>query len=78
MRTEHMKVGRIERENDRILLYERPVAPNWEPLYGEYHVIAKADCQVNVGDTIEYEQGGINFGWMIARKEVSHDHPTPR
>lgn len=54
-----MKVDHIEDDGNRLRLF-----PNTQPLPFEYYVIAPADINVNVGDTILYEPYGINFGWF--------------
>lgn len=60
-RNKVMRVGRVIREEDRTLLYES-VTPKGA---AEYHIIAKKDCEIKVGDVIEYEPYGLNFGWLI-------------
>ena len=56
-KTKIMKVGDLDDQGDRILLYERPNAP--------YHIIAPANAEVKVDDSVEYEPFGINFGWFV-------------
>ena len=53
-----LKIVAIENQEDRILLY---------PPQGRfpYHIIAKLGTLVHVGDVVEYEPYGINFGWFI-------------
>lgn len=60
MDREHtMKVVRIVPEGDRTLLY------GTDP---HYHVIAKPNEDVKVGDEIIYEPYGGNFGWYKGKK----------
>lgn len=59
--TKRMKVRRVERESDRKLLYGADPG---------YHLIAKRDENVKVGDTVQYEPYGVNFGWFIKRITV--------
>jgi hypothetical protein len=51
-----MIVTRIEDQGDRVLLYSKRA---------DYHVIASTGCTVRVGDQIDYEPYGWNFGWLI-------------
>lgn len=70
MTTKKMIVGRVERETDRVLLYKSPQPTNER--FGEYHIIAKTNCMVRPGDTIEYEPCGVNFGWY--ERTLSYDN----
>jgi len=53
-----MKIERIDIQHDRILLYGKD---------NDYHVIAPTDKSFSIGDVIEYEPYGYNFGWLICR-----------
>jgi hypothetical protein len=73
MATATIIVQRVEDQGNRVLLWGK------DP---DYHVIADAGCTVKVGDTIEYELYGFNFGWHIpepdydahiAAKEKAHN-----
>jgi hypothetical protein len=57
-----LKVDYIDSQGDRVLLYPKPTGSR----LGEFHVIAKPEdaATVQVGDTIEYEPYGFNFGWL--------------
>ncbi len=50
-----MTVREIVPESDRVLLYGTDRS---------YHLIAGTEDEVEVGDTVEYEPCGINFGWF--------------
>ena len=50
-----LKVAKKEDQGDRVLLYGSD--PN-------YHLIADVKDVVEVGDTVEYEECGVNFGWF--------------
>lgn len=58
MRTRTLIVKKIEREADRALLFGNDE---------RYHVISEKNEDVNVGDKIEYEPYGVNFGWYIKK-----------
>lgn len=63
-------VGRIERTDDRMLIYEA-ATPTGSP--EEYRVIASLTCPARVGDVIEYQHFGRNFGWfyiVVKIKEI--------
>jgi hypothetical protein len=51
----NMLVGGIENQGDRILLFADSLP--------DYHIIAGVDCPAQVGDVIQYEPYGYNFGW---------------
>ncbi|MDD5453979.1 MAG: hypothetical protein PHW62_00565 [Candidatus Ratteibacteria bacterium] len=55
-----MYVKRIQRDGNRTLLFgdER-----------EYHVIAKKNIHIRIGDMIEYEPEGLNFGWFRKKNQ---------
>ena len=55
-----LKVRMITREKDRIVLWGDS---------GTFHVLAKPNEQVAVGETVEYELYGVNFGWFIRKVE---------
>jgi hypothetical protein len=59
-------VSKIVREGDRTLLYSR----DWLSRGNEYwfKIIAGTDVDARVGDTVEYEPAGLNFGWFISKK----------
>jgi len=55
-----MKVSRINNQGDRVLLFDNL----------GYHVIAPVDVKVTVGDIIECEPVGVNFGWYKGVKSL--------
>jgi len=52
----YMTVNKIDNQGDRILLYGQDES---------YHVIANTDVDVSIGDRIEYEPYGVNFGLFV-------------
>lgn len=62
MTTSSMVVRYISKESNRVLFYERSEGNG-------YHVIAEPSQfdRVNLGDTIEFEYGGANFGWFLKK-----------
>lgn len=60
-RNKHMVVVKIHVESDRTLIYEE----GYEDDSSGYHVIADTKVKVKVGDRIEYEPDGVNFGWFV-------------
>lgn len=54
------KVIKIEHQPDRVLLYK-------EVGRFPYYAIAKVDVKIEVGDIIEYDPCGFNFGWSIKK-----------
>jgi hypothetical protein len=50
------KVIKIDKQEDRTLLYKE--VGRWA-----YYAIAPKDTNIIIGDEIEYEPYGINFGW---------------
>ncbi|MEI6528469.1 MAG: hypothetical protein WCO10_02235 [bacterium] len=62
-----MVVGKIDDQGDRVLLYPQNDGKKHK---FEYYVIASQDRvkDLKVGDTIEYEPYGANFGWFVAKK----------
>ena len=52
---ERMIIQSIVHETDRILLFG---------VDRNYHLIADTNDDVKVGDTVEYEPDGVNFGWF--------------
>lgn len=63
--SKQMTVNSILKQKDRTLLYGHP---KWS----DYHVIACKDLVINLGDVVEYEPEGFNFGLFkkIVAKEV--------
>jgi hypothetical protein len=61
-KTKTLVVQRIKKESDRQLLYAGE-----DQGVINYHVIAGVSDQVAIGDKIEYEPYGINFGWFVAK-----------
>lgn len=62
---DEMTILRIMRESNRVLLYGSA---------DRYHLIAKLSDDVRVGDVVEYEPFGFNFGWftrVISRPPVN-------
>lgn len=51
-------ITKIDDQGDRVLIYGHS---KWD----DYHVIAEAGTQVKVGDEIEYQPEGVNFGWFV-------------
>lgn len=51
-----LEVKRHEIQEDRILYWGDEK---------DYHIIADEDCEARVGDVIEYEPDGVNFGWFV-------------
>ena len=58
-----LTVTKVVREDDRTLLYGHH---KWH----DYHIIADPDVVVQIGDIVEYEPDGYNFGWF--KKVVGH------
>lgn len=54
-------VAKIDVEIDRTLIY----GDGYEKDRSGYHVIADTEAKVKVGDRIEYEPDGVNFGWFV-------------
>ncbi len=54
--TRTIEVLRKKVEKDSILLYGSDL---------EYHIIANPKAKVEVGDLVEYQPYGVNFGWFI-------------
>ena len=48
--------NRIVDQQDRVLIYGDNES---------FHVIAPANTKVREGERIEYQDGGVNFGWFI-------------
>ena len=44
-------------DGNRKLIYGHP---QWD----DYHIIADPKEEVQIGDTVEYEPCGVNFGWF--------------
>lgn len=63
MKTERLQVALIYKQDNRLLLYGA------NPRTGEidygYHLIAPLDATVEVGDWVNYEPYGANFGWFV-------------
>ena len=57
-KNERMTVKRIERQADRTFLFDRS---------DDYYIITKLDEPVTVGDVVEYELYGMNFGWFVKK-----------
>lgn len=51
----YLNIIRVDDQGDRVLLYGKDPA---------YHVIAGPEDNVQVGDEIEFEPYGFNFGWF--------------
>ncbi len=66
-KNETLEIGRIDNQGDRILLY--PKGDGKKHAF-EYYVIAsvKQTKDLKVGDTIEYQPEGANFGWFVSKK----------
>jgi hypothetical protein len=65
-----MTVGRIVNDGDRRLLFESRDNPGDK---NEYRVIASLTCPARVGDVIEYEPFGRNFGWFYVVATVAEE-----
>ena len=60
----NMKVGRIEIQKGRILLFESKI--NKGGVFMEYHVIAPEQSKVKIDDEIKYEPYyDLSFGWIV-------------
>lgn len=53
-----INISRVEDEGDRVLLYDKS---------DDYHIIASRKDQVKVGDEVEYDPYGVNFGWFVRK-----------
>lgn len=51
-------IAKIEEQGDRVLFYGHP---KWD----DYHVIAPAGTTAKIGDKVEYQPEGFNFGWFV-------------
>lgn len=51
-------ITKIDDQGDRVLLYGHPKWP-------DYHVIAPEGTSVKVGDIVEYQPEGYNFGRFV-------------
>ena len=54
-----LTVNKIELESDRTLLYGED---------NEYHLIDVVNSTVKIGEVVEYEPYGVNFGWVVGRE----------
>jgi len=59
-KVETLTVAKIVHDGDRVILYGKGYK---EDPWG-YHLIAKSDAEVKIGDRVEYKTEGINFGWF--------------
>lgn len=58
----------MKKETDTLVVVKKEVDEDRILLYGTdpgYHIIADMNVKVKVGDTIEYEPCGYNFGWFV-------------
>jgi hypothetical protein len=55
MANKFINISRVDNQGDRVLLFGK--SP-------DYHVIASPEDGVQVGDEIEFEPYGWNFGWF--------------
>jgi hypothetical protein len=51
----YLNIIRVDDQGDRVLLYGK------DP---DYHIIASREDGVQVGNEIEFEPYGYNFGWF--------------
>ena len=51
-------IAKIDDQGDRVLFYGHP---KWD----DYHVIAPAGTSAKIGDKVEYQPEGYNFGWFV-------------
>ena len=51
-------ITRIDDQIDRVLIYGHP---KWD----DYYVVAPAGTSANIGDEVEYQPDGYNFGWFV-------------
>jgi hypothetical protein len=58
--TQRMKIVKIKNDGDRLLLYGDESFDRWG-----YHIIAGMTDDIRVGDIVEYEPYGSNFGKFI-------------
>ena len=56
---ETLVIANIDDQGDRI------VVRGDNPGRWDYHIICPFKARLKVGDVIEYEPGGINFGWFV-------------
>lgn len=56
MKNQLITITKIEKQDDKVLLYG---------LDKNYYIIAEVNSSVKVGDRIEYEPYGANFGWFV-------------
>ena len=61
-----INVSRVDNQGDRVLLYGKSE---------DYHVIAERDDEVRVGDEIEYDPYGANFGWFVRKVNTGRRAP---
>lgn len=85
--TRTMRVGRIDDQGDRLVLY--PASPLTDKLtfraekhtvsIGISHVIASVEERENIkdGDMILFEPAGGNFGWFISKSPSTASQQAP-
>jgi len=56
-----INISRVDDQGDRVLLFGK--SP-------DYHIIASPEDGVQVGDEIEFEPCGWNFGWFVRKVVV--------
>jgi hypothetical protein len=66
-RSDRFTIARIEDQGDRILLYSADESQPIAHRAGEYHIIAPTGQNFRVGEEIEYQPCGANFGWFVRR-----------
>ena len=62
-----MNVAALKYELDRLLLF--PFDRSTGSANNEYSVVCKPDEKIKIGDTVEYETMGANFGWFLRKVE---------
>lgn len=62
MPNQFINVVRVDDQGDRVLLYGKSDG---------YHIIAEREDDVKVGDEIEFDPYGHNFGWFVRKVAVS-------
>ena len=62
-----MNVAALKYELDRFLLF--PFDRVTGSANNEYSVVCEPDEKIKIGDTVEYETMGANFGWFLRKVE---------
>ena len=62
-----MNVAALKYELDRLLIF--PFDRVTGLANNQYSVVCKPDEKIKIGDTVEYEPMGSNFGWFLRKVE---------